>query len=152
MNKTVQAVGIVVSFFLLPLFANSEVIFKKGTIEFQKIKLNAEFAISNEQHQRGLMNRLSIPDNFGMLFLFEEEDYRSFWMKNTFIDLSIAYIGSNKKILEIIDMKAVKSSLDMDPPSYPSSVKAKYALEVNKGWFEKNKIKVGDKIKTFTIK
>ena len=73
-------------------------------------------------------------------------------MKNTFVDLSIAYIGANKEILEIIDMKAMKSSLDVDVPSYPSSVKAQYALEVNQGWFKKNKIKVGDKLKSISYK
>lgn len=126
--------------------------FKTGTIQIGKKTLKSEFAITDKEHQVGLMNRDKIPDDFGMLFIFPDENYRSFWMKNTFIDLSIAYIGSNMKILEIIDMKAVKSSLDIDPPSYPSSVKAKYALEVNQGWFQKNKIKVGDKIKTSTYK
>lgn len=132
--------------------AKSGPVFKKGTIKFNKTILNAEFALTNEQHQTGLMNRMEIPENFGMLFVFENEDYRSFWMKNTFIDLSIAYIGENRKILEIIDMKSVKSSLDVDIPSYPSTVKAMYALEVNMGWFQRNKIKVGDKMKSFTFK
>lgn len=126
--------------------------FKKGTIQIKSVVISAEFAITEEQQQQGLMNRTEIPENFGMLFIFTNEDYRSFWMKNTFVDLSIAYIGANKKILEIIDMKAVKSSLDLDIPSYPSKVKAKYALEVKRGWFQRNKIKVGDKLKNFTYK
>ncbi len=134
------------------LRAENKLKFKNGIIEIGKATLKAEFALTGEEQQRGLMNRTQIPENFGMLFVFSDDDYRSFWMKNTFIDLSIAYIGANKKILEIIDMKAVSSSLDADPPSYPSTVKAKYALEVNKGWFQKNKIKVGDKIKNFTYK
>ncbi len=133
-------------------YGDTKIIFKKGTIKLGKLALNAEFAISNAEQQMGLMNRTEIPQNFGMLFIFEDEDYRSFWMKNTFIDLSIAYIGSNKKILEILEMKAVKSSLDVDVPSYPSTVKAKYVLEVNRGWFQKNKIKVGDTMKSFSYK
>lgn len=130
----------------------TKTIFKKGTIEIANKTINAEFALNNEEHEIGLMNRTEIPENFGMLFIFNDENYRSFWMKNTFVDLSIAYIGANKKILEIIDMKAVKSSLDVDVPSYPSTVKAKYALEVRQGWFHKNKIKVGDRMKAYTYK
>ena len=143
-----------IAFFILlgfqPTLGNVK--FKKGTINIGKVKLDAEFALTEEEQQVGLMNRTHIGENFGMLFIFENEEYRSFWMKNTFIDLSIAYIGANKKILEIIDMKAIKSSLDTNTPSYPSSVKAMYALEVNQGWFKKNGIKVGDYLKTFSIR
>lgn len=126
--------------------------FKKGTLQINGITLQAEFAITEEQQQHGLMNRTELPENFGMLFIFKEEDHRSFWMKNTFVDLSIAYIGADKKIFEIIDMAASKSSLDANPKTYPSSQKAKYALEVKQGWFKKNKIKVGDLIKKINIK
>jgi uncharacterized membrane protein (UPF0127 family) len=126
--------------------------FKKGSIQIGTTTIKAEFAITDAEQQHGLMNRTEIPDNFGMLFMFEDEDYRSFWMKNTFVNLSIAYIGSNKKILEIIDMEASKSSLDANPKTYPSSAKAKYALEVKQGWFAKNKIKVGDVIKKINMK
>ena len=126
--------------------------FKKGTIVINTTTIKAEFAITEAEQQHGLMNRTEIPDNFGMLFIFDDEDYRSFWMKNTFIDLSIAYIDSNKKILEIIDMEASKSALDANPKTYPSGNKAKYALEVKQGWFAKNKIKVGDVIKKINMK
>lgn len=125
--------------------------FKKGSIQIGTKTIKAEFAITDAEQQHGLMNRTEIPDNFGMLFMFEDEDYRSFWMKNTYVNLSIAYIGSNKKILEIIDMEASKSSLDANPKTYPSSAKAKYALEVKQGWFARNKIKVGDVIKKINM-
>ena len=147
-------------FFILALFTMAlawaqvpkAVDFKKGTIQINKVILKAEFAQTDEQQQYGLMNRAEIPDDYGMLFIFDDEDYRSFWMKNTFVDLSIAYIGTNKKILEIIDMEASKSSTDANPATYPSKGKAKYALEVKRGWFKKNRIKVGDKIKNISIK
>ncbi|MBL7544465.1 MAG: DUF192 domain-containing protein [Bdellovibrionaceae bacterium] len=126
--------------------------FKKGTIKIKNITLNTEFAITDAEQQLGLMNRTELPDNFGMLFIFENNDYRAFWMKDTFVDLSIAYIGADKKINEILDMKAVTSSTDLNTPSYPSKEKAMYALEVRQGWFKKNKIKVGDKIKDINIK
>lgn len=126
--------------------------FKKGTVVINGVSLNVEIALTEEQQQYGLMNRTQLPENSGMLFIFDQEDYRSFWMKNTFVDLSIAYVGANKKILEIIDMEASKSSLDANPKTYPSSRKAKYALEVKQGWFKKNKIKVGDALQKINIK
>ncbi len=137
---------------LISFSLHAKSVFKTGTIQIKGKTIQAEFAQNEEQHQLGLMNRDSLPENFGMLFIFDNEDYRSFWMKNTFVDLSIAYIGADKKIKEIIDMKASKSSLDVNTPSYPSSFKVKYALEVKQGWFEKNKIKVGDQIKKIDIK
>jgi uncharacterized membrane protein (UPF0127 family) len=78
-----------------------------------------------------------------MLFIFENEQILSFWMKNTFIDLSIAYIDKNKKIVDIQEMKATNQMMVGDLPSYPSAKPAMYALEMNKGWFKKNKIEIG---------
>ena len=124
--------------------------FKKGTIKIKNKIFNVEVALTPEQHAYGLMNRLTLPENSGMLFVFEEEQPRSFWMKNTFVELSIAYIDKDKKIIDIQDMKAVKSSLDDHLPNYPSQGPAQYALEMGQGWFRKNNIKVGDKFKEFS--
>lgn len=129
----------------------AKVLFKKGTLKINKRELKIEIAETPSQHAYGLMNRSSLPENHGMLFVFEEEDFRSFWMKNTFVDLSIAYIDKNRKIIEIQDMKAVSSSLDANLPTYPSSGKAMYALEVSQGWFKKNNIKVGNFISKYKI-
>jgi uncharacterized membrane protein (UPF0127 family) len=118
--------------------------FKKSQIKIKNKTLQIELAETQEQHSYGLMNREKLPENTGMLFVFDAEEQRFFWMKNTFINLSIAYFDKNKKIIDIQDMKAATSSLDEILPSNPSKGKAKYALEVNQGWFEKNNIKVGD--------
>jgi uncharacterized membrane protein (UPF0127 family) len=80
-------------------------------------------------------------ENEGMLFLYLREEILSFWMKNTTLKLSIAFINKRGEITEIRDMEP----LGMD--SVRSAKKAQYALEVNQGWFEKNNIKVGDKVK-----
>jgi uncharacterized membrane protein (UPF0127 family) len=127
-------------------FANesTEVVFEKKKIRIGQLKIDVELAKTNEQQQRGLMYRKSLKDNDGMLFVFDREDYRTFWMKNTWIDLSIGYFDKNRILKEIIDMKAT-SSLEVAPPSYPNRFPAQYALEMNKGWFSKNKIKIGDK-------
>lgn len=103
-----------------------------------KIKLFTEICDDDVSRQKGLMYRKHLGQNQGMLFVFSCEDYYSFWMKNTYIPLDIAFIDSSGKIVDIKSM-------------YPLSVKAvksnkpcKYALEVNRGWFDDNKISVGN--------
>lgn len=100
-----------------------------------------ELAITDAERQTGLMNRDEMPENHGMLFLFEKEQRLSFWMKNTRIPLSIAYIDKKGKILEIYDMEPY--SLE-SVSSKRSSIK--YALEVNKGYFSELGVGVGDYI------
>ncbi len=98
-----------------------------------------EMADTDERRAFGLMFRSHLPKDEGMLFIFEDERTRSFWMKNTLIPLSIAYINKDKVITEILDMHpAVLGSTR--PKSYPSKKKSMYALEMNIGWFERNKI------------
>jgi len=75
-----------------------------------------------------------------MLFSYPHDRILTFWMKNTTIPLSIAFIDKNKKIVQIEDL------VPLSEESIKSNVKVKWALEVNKGWFSKNSIKVGDKV------
>jgi uncharacterized membrane protein (UPF0127 family) len=100
-----------------------------------------EIADTDALRATGLMNRYSLGENEGMLFIFEENDMRSFWMRNTYIPLSIAYIGKNMVINEIYDMKPLDTSI-----IYYSKKPAMYALEMRQGWFRRNKIAVGCKI------
>lgn len=127
-------------------FAKS-VQFNKKNISVGKVKIEAEIAQTSEQHEHGLMFRTSLKKNSGMLFIFPNSEVRSFWMKNTFIPLTIAYFDENKKLLEMIDMQPTKSEMIQNPIVYPSSKPAKYALEMSLGWFQKNNIKVGDILK-----
>lgn len=132
-------------FFYLPLLSAPAVTvnFEKQKIQIGSKKITVEVAQTREQHEHGLMFREQLPLDSGMLFIFDEEMPLNFWMKNTYIDLSIAYIGKNKKIVDIQDMTAT-SSMQTQFPSYPSAKPAMYALEMNKGWFVKNHIKIGD--------
>jgi uncharacterized membrane protein (UPF0127 family) len=98
----------------------------------------AEIARTAAEQKTGLMFRRSLADGAGMLFVFEKDEMLSFWMKNTFIPLSIAYISYSGRILEIHDMKP----RDLTPVR--SSRSARYALEVPQGWFEKAGVKPGD--------
>ena len=84
------------------------------------------------------MNRKTIPDGTGMIFVFEQDQILSFYMKNTPHPLSIAYIDSHGKIRDIFDMKPFSLA------SIISTSSVRYALEVPQGWFDKNGIKKGD--------
>jgi len=105
------------------------------------IKLDIEIADNEAERMRGLMDRQNLPDNAGMLFIFQNDEPRSFWMKNTFISLDIIYINSNKEIVSIQKYTQPKSTY-----SIPSEKPAMYVLEVNAGFTDKYGIKPGDKI------
>lgn len=102
------------------------------------IPLQTELAKTPKAMERGLMFRDQLAADSGMLFLFPEPKQASFWMRNTRIPLSIAYLDSKGRILEIRDM----FPYDETPvTSYSSNVA--YALEVNQGWFLKHNITPG---------
>ena len=106
----------------------------------EEVEVQVEIADTDPERQRGLMGRTALPEDQGMLFVFGGEQELSFWMKNTLIPLSIAYIDSQGRIVDIQDMKP----LDDDPPHYVSAEPARYALEVNQGFFEERGVEVGD--------
>ena len=105
-----------------------------------KVTLKAEIARTQAQHQQGLMYRKELKDGEGMLFIFEKDDVLSFWMKNTLVPLSVAYITSDGRILEIYNMEPGS----LDPVN--SSRSARYALEVPQGWFSREGLAAGDKL------
>ncbi len=104
-------------------------------------EIQVEVAKTPEERAMGLMGRKHLGHEEGMLFIFEEEGYHSFWMKNTFIPLSIAFIDRAGQIIHIVDMKPL--TLTSHRPPRPIL----YALEMNQGWFSKNRIKVGDVVR-----
>jgi hypothetical protein len=113
--------------------------FEKRKIHLGGKTVVVEIADTDERRAYGLMFRNSLPKDEGMLFIFEDERIRSFWMKNTLIPLSIAYINKDKILTEIVDMQPAILGAAR-PKSYPSKKKSMYALEMNIGWFERNKI------------
>lgn len=104
------------------------------------VPLQIELACTPEAQQRGLMFRKILPENQGMLFVFAEEQTLSFWMKNTPLPLSIAYINAAGEIVDIQKLQP------FDETPRPSVRPAQYALEVNQGWFERHQIQVGQRI------
>lgn len=107
----------------------------------EKVRVRAEIADEVEEQTRGLMFRESLGEERGMLFVYPDEQVRSFWMRNTLIPLSIAYMDAEGRIIDIQDMKA----LDDEAPHYVSAKPAQYALEVNQGFFEEHGVEVGDR-------
>jgi uncharacterized membrane protein (UPF0127 family) len=104
------------------------------------VSIRAEIARTDDERARGLMNRKELPDGEGMLFVFDRDQILSFWMKDTLIPLSIAYISSDGRILEIHDMKP----RDLSP--IRSNRSLRYALEVPQGWFSRTGIALGDRV------
>lgn len=102
--------------------------------------LQAELAQTTEERAVGLMNRSELGAQEGMLFVFEESGEQCFWMKNTLIPLSIAFLDANGTVLQINDMKP--QSLDQHCSTKP----VRFALEVTEGWFAKRGIRAGDRV------
>ena len=102
-------------------------------------EMKAEVARTYRQKANGLMFRKELKDGHGMLFIFSADIILSFWMKNTFIPLSIAYLCAEGVIMEIHDMEPL--SLETVYSSRP----ARYALETPQGWFERAGLKPGDR-------
>jgi uncharacterized membrane protein (UPF0127 family) len=99
--------------------------------------VQAELAATSAQRSTGLMGRTSLPDTAGMLFLFTRDQVLDFWMKDTPIDLSIAFIDADRRIINIEPMTA------NDLSSITSAGPARYALEVRRGWFADRGISAG---------
>ena len=108
----------------------------------EKVRVRVEIADNPLGRYIGLRGRESMPENQGMLFVYPAEAPRTFTMANTPIPLSIAFIDSERRIIDIQNMKP----LDGEPPGYDSAEPAQYALEVNRGFFEKRGVKVGDRV------
>ncbi len=124
-----------------------EVKFESAQIQIGSKKITVELAETPQQHEKGLMYRETLEKDKGMLFIFDREQTLSFWMKNTYVDLSIAYINEKMKIVDIQEMKATSPLEISEPPTYPSKKPAMYALEMSKGWFKASNIKVGQTLK-----
>ena len=102
-------------------------------------RLSVEVVDTPEERSRGLMYRNHLDWDSGMLFVYPGPRQMRFWMKNTYIPLSVAFIDEDKKIIAIYDMEPLRYDIVYSPPS-----PAKYAIEVNQGWFEENGVVVGD--------
>jgi len=102
--------------------------------------INVQVAQTPEEHAVGLMYRRSMPTNEGMLFIFPAPAKQCFWMKNTLLPLSAAFILDDGTLVNIEDMKP--KSLD----SHCSAQPVRFVLEMHQGWFAKRGLRAGDKL------
>jgi uncharacterized membrane protein (UPF0127 family) len=118
--------------------------FDQGYLLVRSQLIKVEFAQSKEEQTLGLSNRNLQTNNSFMVFVYDQPQRVSFWMKDTKKDLSIAFIGSNNRIIQIENLKA-KSLKILDS----KSSEVKYAFEVPKGFFGSHDIKIGDEVAVF---
>ena len=105
------------------------------------VTIDLEIADTDFDRQLGLMKRKSMEENQGMLFIFPDEEMKSFWMRNTFISLDMIFVNRQREIVTIH-----KNTRVLSDQSYPSSKPAIYVVEVVAGFTNKFNIKEGDKI------
>ena len=103
-------------------------------------RIEAEVAASDANRQLGMMNRKAMPPQHGMLFVFEQNNTHCMWMRNTLLPLSVAFIDEQGIILNIEDMQPQTET------NHCAKVPARYALEMNLGWFAQRGIKPGTKL------
>lgn len=122
----------------------------RGTLRIYQDGLRAtlrvEIVATVETLSRGLMFRTSLPEDAGMLFVFEVDGRGSFWMKNTLIPLSIGFIDSRWRLLEIMDMNVAPDPAAGPFTFYGPSAPYRYALEVNQGYFKRKGITPGARL------
>ena len=103
-------------------------------------QIDTQLALTPDQHTIGLMFRREMPQGEGMLFVFEDVAQRCFWMKNTLIPLTAAFVTDDGTIVNLEDMKPQTTQ------THCSTKPVRYVLEMNKGWFAKKGIKAGTKL------
>jgi hypothetical protein len=103
--------------------------------------IQAELAVTPLQKMIGMMNRRSMGANEGMLFVYDSAGQQCFWMRNTLIPLTIAFIGDDGRIVNLADMAP------LDETSHCSEQPVRFALEMNQGWFAKRGIKPGARLR-----
>ncbi len=140
LDRRIKGIAFLLILFLETSIAQSQNLFKIPLYMNDK-EIWVEVAKTPTERAKGLMGRKHLGPEEGMFFIFETEDYHSFWMKDTLISLSIAFIDKSGRIVRITDMKPLSSA------SHPPPVPILFALEMKKGWFSANGVKVGDVVR-----
>lgn len=104
------------------------------------VSLQVEVAATPEERTRGLSGRREVPAGTGMLFLYRDEARRSFWMKDTLVPLTVAFLDSEGRIVQMEDM------VPLSEEPHTSRAPVRYVLEVPRGWFERVGVEVGDRV------
>ncbi len=118
----------------------------------RSVSLSVEIVATPESRGRGLMFRTSMAENAGMLFVFEADGRWAFWMKNTYIPLSIGFIDSRWRLLEVLDMQVAPDPANGPFTVYEPKSTYRYALEVNQGYFRRHGITPGARMELIPAK
>jgi uncharacterized membrane protein (UPF0127 family) len=110
------------------------------TLKVGMHSIRAQLAITPQQRQIGLMHRREMPNHEGMLFVFDAPAQQCFWMRNTLIPLTIAFLADDGTVVNLADMQPQSDD------SHCSARPVRYALEMNQGWFAKRGVKPGTRI------
>jgi hypothetical protein len=103
-------------------------------------QIDAQVAQTSAEHQTGLMHRTEMPQHEGMLFVFPQPRQQCFWMKNTLLPLTAAFVADDGTIVNLADMKPQTTD------AHCSTKPVRYVLEMNQGWFAKKNIKAGSRL------
>ena len=104
-------------------------------------RIDTQLATQPEQRQIGLMHRTAMPQHEGMLFVFEQPAVQCFWMRNTLIPLTAAFVADDGSIVNLADMQP------LDESSHCSAKPVRYVLEMNQGWFKQRNLKAGARLR-----
>ena len=103
-------------------------------------RIDAQVAAQFHERQTGLMHRQSMPQHEGMLFVFEQPGVQCFWMKNTLIPLTAAFVADDGTIVNLADMQP------LDESSHCSAQPVRFVLEMNQGWFKSRRMEAGTRL------
>jgi uncharacterized membrane protein (UPF0127 family) len=141
-NKSLRRLGLALGFVGSALAQNAaQPRLDSVTLHAGMHNIRAEVARTPLQTQTGMMFRREMAAHEGMLFVFDSLERRCFWMKNTLLPLSIAFIADDGRIVSLADMQPQSEQ------SHCAAEPVRYALEMNQGWFAKRGIKPGFKLK-----
>ena len=113
----------------------------RTTLSIGMHRIDTQLATAPEQRQIGLMHRTAMPQHEGMLFVFEQPAVQCFWMRNTLIPLTAAFVADDGSIVNLADMQP------LDESSHCSAKPVRYVLEMNQGWFKQRNLKAGARLR-----
>jgi uncharacterized protein len=141
MKRAIPTLALLALVAALPAAAqDAQMNLSRVTLSAGMHQIDAQVAQTPEQRTIGLMNRREMPQREGMLFVFEQPSVQCFWMKNTLLPLTAAFVADDGTVVNLADMKPQSND------SHCSDRPVRYVLEMNQGWFAKKGIKPGDKL------
>jgi uncharacterized membrane protein (UPF0127 family) len=137
-HKAITRVLVIILLLWIGVHANAQQ--RTGVITVRFFQITVEIADTPASRTQGLMGRRALPINHGMLFVFERPERQCFWMKNTLIPLSVAFVADDGTLVNLDEMKAQTLN------AHCSEKPVRYVLEMNTGWFAKKGLKAGNRL------